>query len=70
MSVRAHLRDGGEFDVAARHGETAKEVVASLTSDALTGSAVPLADAEIELADGRKVPYANVSALVDTTSFR
>lgn len=69
MTVRAILRDGTEATLAPKHGSTINEALASLTKDVLTGSAVPLADAEVELDDGRKVPYTDINSFAEDQTF-
>jgi hypothetical protein len=68
MTVRAVMRDGVEETLDAGYGSTVDEVVASLTRDAVTGSAVPLAGARLRTADGRMVAYEDVNALLEDES--
>lgn len=66
----AVMRNGTERQIASRYGSTVEELVAYLTRDSLTGSAVALADAEIEMSDGSKVRYADVNTFEATSSRR
>lgn len=60
--IQAVLRDGREVTIdPARHGHTIEEMVASLTGDALTGSAVPLADAILHTVPFGTVSYSDIN---------
>lgn len=58
--LRAVLRNGERVTLAAEQGSTEAELVAHLTRDALTGSAVPLASAMVKLDDGTEIPYGDI----------
>lgn len=69
MTVAAVMKDGSTVQLAAKHGDTLTAVVASLTADSLTGSAVPLADATFDTADGHQLAYRDVDRLEQTDRF-
>lgn len=70
MTVFARLPDGSRVAVdAARHGSTVEELVKGLTADAITGSAVPLADAWVKLADGTEVAWPEITLLEQDDTF-
>ncbi len=62
--IRAHLKNGDHVTLDARYGDTVEDMIANLTADSLTGSAVPLADAVLVLADGETVAYESVATFV------
>jgi hypothetical protein len=59
MTVLAVLRDGREVRLAASLGATTDEVIDTITSSVLTGSAVP--DIHLPLEDGTYVDYIEVN---------
>lgn len=61
MSLYAQLPEG-LARISPRYGSTLEELVSSLTSEGLTGSAVPLADRTLVLDDGREVRYGDVAS--------
>lgn len=67
MTVRAVLADGREVALDAKHGYTIPDVVHSLTAASLTGSAVALADAKLQTADGGEIAYRDVNTFVCDT---
>ena len=66
MAVVAKLSSGQEVPLHEKLGETPDEVVASLTAEALTGSAVPFGGVWVTAADGSLVNAAEIVALRDS----
>jgi hypothetical protein len=69
VTLVAVLQDGRREALAAVHGDTIADLVASLSGGTLTGSASPLSDAVLELASGDVVQYCAVTTFEETQRF-
>lgn len=68
--LTAVLRDGREVTPdPARHGSTIESLIASLTADSLTGSAVPLAEARVTLVGGGEIAYSDINVFAEESDF-
>lgn len=69
MGVHAVLKDGRDVELAPSQGFTVDEVIEGITAGALTGSAVPLAEAKLTTTTGEEIAYVDVNTFAETSDF-
>lgn len=63
--LRATLKNGDTVTVDPSQGETLADLTANLTADTLTGSAVPILEAEVRSVDGLVFAYGDVNLFIE-----